>query len=156
VGIKLVAEAERGARAAGCEWLHVDFEEHLQPFYFDACGFKPTATAGLVPLRYGRVDGDVACEALGFPRFKLRQDVPVALGDAVGDVNPDRYRDTHQAIGRITPLSNRRQGTLEITVPSPECDAKPPHSPWEGLINPDIIKIATSHVPPEVAPTFVG
>jgi GNAT superfamily N-acetyltransferase len=50
VGIKLVAEAERRARAAGCDWLHVDFEEHLQPFYFSACGFKPT-NAGLINLR---------------------------------------------------------------------------------------------------------
>jgi GNAT superfamily N-acetyltransferase len=50
VGVGLVAEAERGARAAGCEWLHVDFEEHLRPFYFDTCGFKPTH-AGLINLR---------------------------------------------------------------------------------------------------------
>lgn len=50
VGVQLVAEAAREARAAGCEWLHVDFEEHLQPFYFDACGFKPTQ-AGLINLR---------------------------------------------------------------------------------------------------------
>jgi ribosomal protein S18 acetylase RimI-like enzyme len=46
----LVAEAARQATAAGCEWLHVDFEEHLGPFYFDACGFRPTA-AGLIRLR---------------------------------------------------------------------------------------------------------
>ena len=50
VGATLVAEAAHGARAAGCEWLHVDFEERLQPFYFDACGFKPTH-AGLINLR---------------------------------------------------------------------------------------------------------
>jgi len=37
------------ARASGCEWLHVDFEEHLTPFYFDACGFRPTR-AGLIRL----------------------------------------------------------------------------------------------------------
>ena len=37
------------ARAAGCEWLHVDFDEHLKGFYFDACGFTPT-DAGLVRL----------------------------------------------------------------------------------------------------------
>ena len=30
----------------GCEWLHVDFDEELSPFYFDRCGFRPT-TAGL-------------------------------------------------------------------------------------------------------------
>jgi hypothetical protein len=37
------------ARAAGCEWLHVDFEDHLRGFYFDACGFTPT-NAGLIEL----------------------------------------------------------------------------------------------------------
>jgi len=38
------------AANAGCEWLHVDFEEHLRAFYFDACGFTPT-DAGLMRLR---------------------------------------------------------------------------------------------------------
>lgn len=50
VGTRLVAGAADGARAAGCAWLHVDFEKHLRPFYFDACGFRPTE-AGLVALR---------------------------------------------------------------------------------------------------------
>ncbi|MBE9499768.1 GNAT family N-acetyltransferase [Streptomyces sp. GKU 257-1] len=49
VGTELVAVAARGARSADCEWLHVDFEEHLRPFYFDACGFRPT-DAGLIAL----------------------------------------------------------------------------------------------------------
>lgn len=49
VGRALVAAAVDGARAAGCEWLHVDFDDHLEPFYFDACGFQPTK-AGLVAL----------------------------------------------------------------------------------------------------------
>ncbi|MEU2392845.1 GNAT family N-acetyltransferase [Streptomyces sp. NPDC007369] len=49
VGAALVAAAADGARAADCAWLHVDFEEPLRPFYFDACGFKPTA-AGLMAL----------------------------------------------------------------------------------------------------------
>ncbi len=49
VGTRLVAEAVAGARAAGCEWIHVDFEDHLRGFYFDACGFKPT-NAGLIAL----------------------------------------------------------------------------------------------------------
>jgi hypothetical protein len=39
-----------GARAAGCEWLHVDFEEDLRGFYLDECGFTPTGAA-LVALR---------------------------------------------------------------------------------------------------------
>ena len=45
----LVALAVREARAAGCEWLHVDFEDHLRSLYFDACGFVPT-NAGLIRL----------------------------------------------------------------------------------------------------------
>jgi GNAT superfamily N-acetyltransferase len=49
VGTELVAIATREARAAGCEWLHVDFEDHLRGFYFDACGFAPT-NAGLIEL----------------------------------------------------------------------------------------------------------
>jgi GNAT superfamily N-acetyltransferase len=49
IGVELVRAAEREARSAGCEWLHVDFEDHLRAFYFDACGFTPT-NAGLIEL----------------------------------------------------------------------------------------------------------
>lgn len=49
VGTRLVAVAVEGARAADCEWLHVDFEDHLRGFYFDSCGFTPT-NAGLIQL----------------------------------------------------------------------------------------------------------
>lgn len=50
VGTGLVAAAVRGARAGGCEWLHVDFEDHLRAFYLTSCGFTATG-AGLVRLR---------------------------------------------------------------------------------------------------------
>jgi GNAT superfamily N-acetyltransferase len=49
VGTRLVAIAAGEAKAAGCEWLHVDFEDHLRPFYFGTCGFTPT-NAGLIDL----------------------------------------------------------------------------------------------------------
>jgi GNAT superfamily N-acetyltransferase len=49
IGVDLVRAAGREARAAGCEWLHVDFEDHLRAFSFDACGFTPT-NAGLIEL----------------------------------------------------------------------------------------------------------
>ena len=49
VGTEVVRVATRQAKAAGCEWLHVDLEEHLRPFYLDACGFSP-AEAGLIAL----------------------------------------------------------------------------------------------------------
>ncbi len=49
VGTRVVKFAAGHAKAAGCEWLHVDFDPHLQAFYFDACGFEPT-DAGLIHL----------------------------------------------------------------------------------------------------------
>lgn len=49
IGTGLIAAAVEHARAAGCEWLHVDFEDHLTGFYFRACGFTPTH-AGLIAL----------------------------------------------------------------------------------------------------------
>ncbi|PRY40564.1 GNAT family N-acetyltransferase [Umezawaea tangerina] len=49
VGTGLVGLAVEHARAAGCEWLHVDFDDDLRSFYFDSCGFRPT-NAGLVAL----------------------------------------------------------------------------------------------------------
>jgi ribosomal protein S18 acetylase RimI-like enzyme len=50
IGTELVARATEAGRAAGCEWLHVDFDDHLRDFYFSACGFRPT-TAGLIELQ---------------------------------------------------------------------------------------------------------
>ena len=49
IGQRLVRVAADGARAAGCEWLHVDFEDDLRSFYVEACGFTPT-NAGLLRL----------------------------------------------------------------------------------------------------------
>jgi hypothetical protein len=49
VGTHLVAVAVDGARAAGCEWMHVDFDDDLRTFYLEACGFTPT-NAGLIAL----------------------------------------------------------------------------------------------------------
>ena len=49
IGTELVRIAAAHAAEAGCEWLHVDFDADLEPFYFDACGFRPTK-AGLIRL----------------------------------------------------------------------------------------------------------
>jgi GNAT superfamily N-acetyltransferase len=49
VGKRLVERAAAMAREAGAEWLHVDFDAELRPFY-EACGFRPTG-AGLLALR---------------------------------------------------------------------------------------------------------
>ena len=49
IGTALVSHAVAGAKAAGCEWLHVDWEPGLAAFYLGAAGFRPTE-AGLVHL----------------------------------------------------------------------------------------------------------
>ncbi|WP_020577567.1 GNAT family N-acetyltransferase [Actinopolymorpha alba] len=48
LGQRLVSIAADTARAAGAEWLHVDYEEHLDGFY-RGCGFR-TTHAGLMRL----------------------------------------------------------------------------------------------------------
>jgi GNAT superfamily N-acetyltransferase len=47
---RVVDVATEQARAAGCDWLHVDFDDDLAGFYLGACGFTRTS-AGLKPLR---------------------------------------------------------------------------------------------------------
>lgn len=49
IATALVGHAAWHAKAAGCEWLHVDFEQHLAAFYLDACGFRATP-AGVIHL----------------------------------------------------------------------------------------------------------
>ncbi|MEO0493515.1 MAG: GNAT family N-acetyltransferase [Actinomycetota bacterium] len=48
VGVRVVHAARDGARAAGCEHLHVGFDDDLGPFFIDACGFMPE--------RHGRLE----------------------------------------------------------------------------------------------------
>jgi GNAT superfamily N-acetyltransferase len=50
IGTQLVAVARDAARNAGCEFLHVDFDDELKPFYISACGFTPT-NGGLIELQ---------------------------------------------------------------------------------------------------------
>lgn len=50
IATRLVSLARDHAREAGCEWLHVDFEDHLRSLYIDACGFTPTP-AGIMALQ---------------------------------------------------------------------------------------------------------
>lgn len=52
IGARMIAVAIKEARAAGCEWLHVDFDDDLRTFYLDTCGFTPTQ-AGVIALQEG-------------------------------------------------------------------------------------------------------
>jgi ribosomal protein S18 acetylase RimI-like enzyme len=49
IGVELVRVATDETRKTECEWLHVDFDDHLSTFYFEACGFSATP-AGLIAL----------------------------------------------------------------------------------------------------------
>lgn len=48
IATKLVERATELSRQRGAQWLHVDYEPHLERFYA-ACGFRPTS-AGLIAL----------------------------------------------------------------------------------------------------------
>jgi GNAT superfamily N-acetyltransferase len=48
LGTLLVKRATEIARDRGGQWLHVDYEDHLEGFYA-GCGFRPTR-AGLIRL----------------------------------------------------------------------------------------------------------
>lgn len=48
IGIQIVKHAAEASKKRGVEWLHVDFEPHLEDFY-RKCGFRHTA-AGLINL----------------------------------------------------------------------------------------------------------
>jgi GNAT superfamily N-acetyltransferase len=49
VATEMLAICVRKAREARCEWLHVDFEDHLGGLYWDRCAFIKT-NAGLIKL----------------------------------------------------------------------------------------------------------
>ena len=48
IGRQLVQRAAAASRERGMEWLHVDYDPHLEAFY-RGCGFEPTL-AGLIRL----------------------------------------------------------------------------------------------------------
>ena len=49
VGAGMVRLVKEKVAEAGCEWLHVDFDEGTQRFYLETCGFTP-AKAGVMRL----------------------------------------------------------------------------------------------------------
>ncbi|MGV9450073.1 effector-associated domain 2-containing protein [Streptomyces sp. NPDC003635] len=85
-----------------------------------------TARDGGESPTYGAVpetDALLPFTTMGFPRFKLRRDHGADTA----------YRDSCHASGKISALSNRREGTLELLIEPPESDPDPTRSPWEGM-----------------------
>jgi trypsin-like peptidase len=92
----------------------------LAAVLIDARGPVPSSSYG----RIGDDPDELTVQAVGFPRFKLKEyAAPLVCA----------YHDSHQAVGTVAPLSNRRSGRLEVTVRSPEHDPDPHASPWEGM-----------------------
>lgn len=101
-------------------WADSDADIALLTIAGDPSAGGPFA-AEVSPVRFARIMQPVDCEALGFPRFMLRAD------------SASSYRDSHHAIGRTTPLTGRREGSLTISVNPPEYDPEKNRSPWEGM-----------------------
>ncbi|MFI1953390.1 trypsin-like peptidase domain-containing protein [Streptomyces xinghaiensis] len=84
--------------------------------------------------RIGERDAVLRCSAVGFPLFKLRR-----------DADGSSYRDTAHAVATCAVLSNRREGTLDLSTdppaePAPAVSsagpvppAGPAVSPWSGM-----------------------
>lgn len=92
----------------------------------------PPGDAAVPHPRYGTVpasDVVLPVSAMGFPRFKLRDDAMRLLDDGA----PSQYRDSCHVSGTVSVLSNRREGTLELAVLAPRADPEPERSPWEGM-----------------------
>jgi tetratricopeptide (TPR) repeat protein len=119
VDVRFAADTpqERTLRAAE---VLADPEADLAAVLVDAPDTVPDTAYGFV----GDGPDEVAVQAVGFPRFKLKDYADPSLG---------AYRDSHQAVGTVAPLSNRRSGRLEVTVRPPEHDPDPVVSPWEGM-----------------------
>ncbi|RPF33055.1 effector-associated domain 2-containing protein [Streptomyces sp. TLI_185] len=76
------------------------------------------------------MEGSLPVTAVGFPRFKLREQAGSGLVE-VG--SPVRFRDSCHVEGTVSVLSNRREGTFEVAVPPPADAVGPQRSPWEGM-----------------------
>jgi hypothetical protein len=73
----------------------------------------------------------VQVSAVGFPLFKVRG--PVVSADRTECSRPSRFRDVCHVEGRVSVLSNRREGTWEIAVAPPADEVGVDRSPWEGM-----------------------
>jgi hypothetical protein len=115
--IRFDADTPREWSASAVEVV-ADPESDLAVVLIDAADPLPACAYG----RVGEGTDELRVQAVGFPRFKLK-DYPEA----------GSYRDSHQAVGTVAPLSNLRSGRLEVSVRPPEYDPDPSVSPWEGM-----------------------
>ncbi|MFF2652683.1 trypsin-like peptidase domain-containing protein [Streptomyces sp. NPDC058045] len=128
IRLRFFADGGRTSELPGVRvWLDVEADIAVLRIEHGRGAGGPLA-AEVPPVRFARVTGVVECDALGFPRFKLRRE-PASDGSGP----PVAHRDSHHARGTTTPLSNVRQGTLELSLRAPQLGADRDRSPWEGM-----------------------
>ncbi|MFD8966409.1 NACHT domain-containing protein [Streptomyces sp. NPDC059568] len=112
----------------------------------------PRAGGQVPDARFARIADHpqvLEVQAVGFPRWKLRDDDRAAAAGRVGRTADDgridrtasdparnrtRYRDAYHAVGSAAVLSNWRAGSLEVTIPvAPAEGPRGGPSPWEGM-----------------------
>ncbi len=159
VGRGLLEVAERQSRAAGCEWLHVDFEEERRDFYLGSCGFISDAGrpdracaeshAGHLavarrspPDRICGLHGEVGA-ARRLPRLPRSRHVgPVQLvpvGDlALAALHPFPMQPGIAALygSRGSPASDATDGSSPPPVHGPRRRARPRSPPELGALGP--------------------
>ncbi|MCX4749689.1 trypsin-like peptidase domain-containing protein [Kitasatospora sp. NBC_01287] len=118
-GVRVRFDADRpGERQFEAEVVFAHAGVDVAVLRFEDAGDR-VAPVSYAPVSYGRVgehDAVLYCSAAGFPRFKLRDDA-----DGQG-----KYRDLEHVRALCSPLSNRREGTLDLRVPVPG-------SVWDGM-----------------------
>lgn len=94
---------------------------------------------------------EIAVHTAGFPKWKMRP-----------EPGGTQFRELHHASGTVAPISNRRTGTLEITLRAPAESTEPDSSQWEAMsgaavwAKDRIIGVVVEHHPAEGAGRLTG
>ncbi|MGW0550842.1 trypsin-like peptidase domain-containing protein [Streptomyces altiplanensis] len=119
-GIRVRFEADRPGEqvvTANVEWKHQGID--VAVLAVPDAGTDGAAAYG----RLGEHDAVVRCTAVGFPRFKLRT-----------EDDGSSFRDAEHIHASCAALSNRREGTLDLSVDSPPAkDPVAARGSWEGM-----------------------
>ena len=107
IGTAVVRRAAEEAKAAGCEWLHVDFEAGLDPFYYDACAFRPTR-GGLIHLPSQRLTPAASRSGQAAPWHCLYFFGPTSLTGAVNRTWPLTCRSRSRQLSMFSTVSGWR------------------------------------------------
>ena len=98
-------------------WQHAGIDVAVLTFHTDDCSQSPYVRFG----RIGERDAVLTCTAAGFPEFKLRKESASTY-----------YRDLEHISATCAALSNRREGTLDLSTTAP-ADPREDVSPWPGM-----------------------